>query len=184
MKITKAEIEQLRDIFYDDEDWDEEESMIDIWMNQYKDEEFVNKKTGKFSKTMKKNFVEKQAAIVILTNKRNQMASILNDKASVQKVRKFAKTLGGESCRKNNKNKEVLVVNSKDDDIGNKEIPLDNIGKVLDELEKDIDNKIEVKDKEENQNKIEVNDESEDENADETNSKKKKELADFFKQKK
>jgi hypothetical protein len=111
LRITKAEIEQLRDIFYDDEDWDEEESMIDIWMNQYKEEEFVNKKTGKFSKTMKKNFVEKQAAIVILTNKRNRMASILNDKASVQKVRKFAKTLGGESCRKNNKNKEVLVVN-------------------------------------------------------------------------
>ena len=184
MKATKAELEKLKEIFYDDEDWEEEQDMIDIWMNEYDDKEYVNKKTGKPSKTIKKNSIEKQAAYVVLTNKRNQMASILNDKGALQKVRKFSKSLGGESCKKNNKNKKVIVINNKDDDIGSKEVPLEQIDQVLNELENDTDNKIIVENKkDENQNKIEEVDDGSN-SEEETNFKKKKELADFFKQKK
>lgn len=71
------------------------------------------------------------------------MAKIMNNKASLQKVRKFAKSIGGESStRKNKKGKKVLVIASKDDDVDEKEVPLENIDAVLDSLENDTDNKI------------------------------------------
>ena len=181
-KASKAETEQLKEIFYDDDDWDEEEDTAETILSTLDDNEFISKKTGKPSAVKKRHAAESQATYIVLTNKRNKIAQVLNDKSSIQKVMRFAKSVGGSKVKEKKGKKIFVVMNGRDDDGIKSEVPLESINSVLEDLEKDSENKIEIKEAEVNQNKIEEADSESDDN--ETNSKKKKELADFFKQKK
>ena len=105
----------------------------------------------------------------------------------MQKVLKFSKSLGGDKTKtkkkSDNKEEKFLVIPSsgRGNDIVEREIPLNAITEVVEELSKDTDNKIIIQPTEENPNVI---NEKKDDDNDEESSQKRKELAEFFKQKK
>lgn len=179
MKTSKKEVDALKEIFYTDSDWDEEDDSAEMILQTLDDNDYKDPSTGKISKVKKKHDAELQAAYVILTNRYKEMASLVNDKSSVQKVTRFARSLGRDQIKSKN-NKQFISVKLIDN---NKDVPLESVNEVLQSLEADVDNKVDVvipgqseaKNPAANNSVI---------NEDKEIQDKRKNLADFFRQKK
>ena len=178
-KATDPEIAKLKEIFYDDDDWDEEYATMEALIDQFKDEEFLDR-NGNPSKKLKQYAAADQATMIVLTNKRDKLAQIFNNKDSMKKVLTFTKSMSGGRVKTNKKKEKFLVIPSSNDDAG-KNVPLDKIEEVVNAIAEDTQNVIEEGGIKSNPNEIIEKDS--DKEDDETINKK-KELAEFFKKKK
>lgn len=179
--ISRVDLAKLKEAFYEDADYQSEKIHFDSIYNELPNE-WYKKNNGKVNEAKKSLDAEIQAASIVLLDKQNLIANIINDKDSLNKIIRFSKSLGKKSKVINNK-KIVEVEND-----GIEEIEIDKVDETLEALLNDSGNKINVL-KFNNPNIRISNKDKKDEVQDregnmDGDSNKRKELAEFFRKKK